>query len=183
MAMVFYKCTLPASLGSDKSPARKVMALTDFTTQDTVGTRRRSIGPVGTVARLVTGGGLIALIVWAVTRGDLQVHEVFLGVVGLPLIVMATILTVKRVLGTSAYLNAAGPVGTLSNLGIIVALFAVPWTSEIAYFFYGIPMFLAAWRGYPGCEMMAISNLVLRRRDELGCPWFWPIDALESRLA
>ncbi len=159
------------------------MAATNLTREREVGERRRAIGRVGTIARLATGGGLIALIVWAATRGDLLVHEVFLGVVGLPVIVIATVLTVKRVLGTSAHLSATGPVGTLTNFGMIVALFAVPGTSEIAYFFYGIPMFLAAWRGYPGCEMMAISNFVLRRQDELGCPWFWPIDTLESRFA
>ncbi len=110
-----------------------------------------------------------------------EVHEVLLGVVGLPAIVMATVLTVKRVLGTSAHLDATGRIGTLLNLGMIVALFIIPWTSEIAYLFYGIPMFLAAWRGYPGCEMMAISNLILRRHDELGCPWFWPIDTLSHK--
>ena len=159
------------------------MAATNLTRERDVGERRRAIGPVGTIARLATGGGLIALTVWAASRGDLQVHEVLLGVVGLPVIVMATVLTVKRVLGTSAYLNATGPVGTLANLGMIVALLAAPWTSEIAYFFYGIPLFLAAWRGYPGCELMAISNFVLRRHDEVGCPWFWPLDTLESRYA
>ena len=159
------------------------MAATSTTKEHAVGERRRAIGPVGTIARLCTGGCLIALAVGAATRGDLQVYEVLLGVVGLPIVVIATVLTVKRVLGTSAHLNATGPVGTLINFGMIVALLAIPWTSEIAYFFYGIPMFLAAWRGYPGCEMMAISNFVLRRHDELGCPWFWPVDAFESRLA
>ena len=154
-----------------------------MTSANHVGERRRAIGPIGTIARLATGVGLMALAVLAATRGDLQVYEVLLGVVGLPVIVMATVLIIKRVLGTSAHLNATGPVGTLLNLGMIVTLFSIPWTTEIAYFFYGIPMFLAAWRGYPGCEMLAISNFVLRRHDELGCPWFWPVDAFESSLS
>ena len=144
---------------------------------------RRLIGPAGTVARLATGVGLFGLAAWAAVRGDLQIHEAVVGVVGLPAMVMATVLTAKRLLGTSAHLNATGPIGTLTNLGTIVALFVIPWTTEIAYFFYGIPMFLAAWRGYRGCEMMAISNLILGRHDEVGCPWFWPVDTLESRLA
>ena len=159
------------------------MAATQLTGESPVRERQRAIGPVGTIARLATGGLLIALAVWAATRGDLQLHEVLLGVVGLPVIVMATVLTVKRILGTSAYLNATGPVGTIANLGMIVALFAIPWTSEIAYFFYGIPMFLAAWIGFPGCEMMATSNFVLRRHDELGCPLFGSMDTLESRFS
>ena len=102
------------------------MPATNLRRERDVGERRRAIGPVGTTARLATGGGLIALAVWAATRGDLRVHEVLLGVVGLPVIVMATVLSVKRVLGTSAHLNAAGPIGTLTNFGTIVALFAVP---------------------------------------------------------
>ena len=120
------------------------MVATQLTGEGPARERQRAIGTVGTIARLATGGFLIAWAVWAATRGDLQLHEVLLGVVGVPAIVMATVLTVKRILGTSAYLNATGPVGTVINLGMIVALLAIPWTSEIAYFFYGIPMFLAA---------------------------------------
>lgn len=144
---------------------------------------KRLIGPAGSIARLASGVGLIGLAAWAAVRGDLQIHEVVVGVVGLPALVMLTVFLVKRVLGTSAYLNATGSSGHITNFGIVAALLIIPWTREIAFLFYGIPMFLAAWRGYPGCEMMAISNFVLRRQDELGCAWFWPIDTLESRLA
>ena len=142
----------------------------------------RATGPIGTTARVATGLWLFSSIGWAAARGDLQIHEVLLGLVGLPIIVMLVVVASQRVLGTSAYLRATGPVGTITNLSMIVALFATPWTTEIAYFFYGVPMFLAAWRGYPGCEMLAISNLVLRRKDELGCPWFYPVDAFEERF-
>ena len=183
MAPAIYQNTLHASGVSNKSARKRGMAATHLMRERPVGERRRAIGPVGTIARLATGGFLIAMAVSAATAGDLRIHEAAIGVVGLPSIVMATVLTVKRVLGTSAHLNATEPVGTATNLGIIVGLFVMPWTSEIAYFFYGIPMFLAAWRGYLGCEMMAISNFILRRLDEVGCPWFWPVDTLESRLA
>ena len=142
----------------------------------------RAIGPIGTTARVATGLWLFSSVGWAAARGDLQIHEVLLGLVGLPMIVMLVVVASQRVLGTSAYLRANGPVGTLINLSMIVALFAIPWTTEIAYFFYGVPVFLAAWRGYPGCEMLAISNLVLQRKDELGCPWFYPVDAFEERF-
>ena len=142
----------------------------------------RAIGPIGTMARIVTGLCLLSLAGWAAVRGDLQIFEVLLGLVGFPIIVMLVVVGSQRVLGTTAYLSASGPVGSLINLSMIVALFALPWTTEIAYIFYGIPMFLAAWRGYPGCELLAISNLLLRRGDELGCPWFYPVDALEERF-
>ena len=142
----------------------------------------RQIGPLGTIARIATGLLMFSLAGWAAVRGELQIHEVLLGLVGLPMIVMLVVVASQRVLGTSAYLRATGPVGSLTNFSMIVALFAIPWTAEIAYFFYGVPMFLAAWRGYPGCEMLAISNLVLRRKDELGCPWFYPVDVFEERF-
>jgi hypothetical protein len=47
--------------------------------------------------------------------------------------------------------------------------------------FYGASMLLAAWRGYAGCEVLALSNWVLRRDDQVGCLLFSPIDSLESR--
>ena len=142
----------------------------------------RAIGPIGTIARICTGLLLFSFAGWAAARGDLQIHEVLLGLVGLPMIVMLVVIASQPVLGTSAYLRATGPFGTLINFSMIVALFVMPWTNEIAYFFYGVPMFLAAWRGYPGCEMLAISNPVLRRKDELGCPWFYLVDVLEEQF-
>ena len=158
------------------------MATAQALSGETDANKQRGIGPIGTVARIATGLGLFGLATWAGVRGELQWYEVFVGLVVLPAIVMAGVLVSKRILGTSSYLRATGPVSTFINLAIIVALFANPFTTNIAYIFYGVPMFLAAWRGYPGCEMFAISNFVLRRGDELGCPWFWPIDTFEIRL-
>ena len=153
---------------------------TEQMTASPVTRAERGIGSMGTIARVATGLGLLFLAGLAAHRGDLQWFEAFIGLIGLPLLVMGIVVATKRILGTSSYLQATGSIGTLVNLSIIAALFVVPWTTEIAYFFYGIPMFIAAWRGYPGCEMLAMSNLVLRRQDELGCPWFWPIDTLEA---
>ena len=92
----------------------------------------RAIGPIGTTARVATGLWLFSSIGWAAARGDLQIHEVLLGLVGLPIIVMLVVVASQRVLGTSAYLRATGPVGTMTNLSMIVALFATPWTTEIS---------------------------------------------------
>jgi hypothetical protein len=41
-------------------------------------------------------------------------------------------------------------------------------------------MWLAAARGYAGCEVLAVSNWLLRRDDQIGCAVFWPIDQLEQ---
>jgi hypothetical protein len=37
-------------------------------------------------------------------------------------------------------------------------------------------MLVAAAKGYAGCEVLAIPNLVLRRRDSVYCPVLTPID-------
>lgn len=39
-----------------------------------------------------------------------------------------------------------------------------------------------AVRDYKGCEVAAISNTLLRRHGEIGCFFFAPADALDSRL-
>ncbi|MFL6272831.1 MAG: hypothetical protein ACJ75A_22355 [Actinomycetes bacterium] len=42
-------------------------------------------------------------------------------------------------------------------------------------------MWLAAARGYAGCEVLAVSNWLLRRDDQIGCAVFWPIERLERQ--
>jgi hypothetical protein len=52
-------------------------------------------------------------------------------------------------------------------------------TSDAALIFYGASMWLAALRGYAGCEVLAASNWLLHRDDQVGCALFWPVDQLE----
>jgi hypothetical protein len=42
---------------------------------------------------------------------------------------------------------------------------------------------VAAWRAQPGCEATVLSNWILRRDDQIGCPCFTPIDEAEARLS
>ena len=44
-----------------------------------------------------------------------------------------------------------------------------------------VGMVLAAASGSGGCEVLAFSNWVLRREDEMGCALFEPVDRLEGR--
>ena len=44
-------------------------------------------------------------------------------------------------------------------------------------------MMLAAIRGYAGCEILAISNFLLNRDDQIGCAAFTPLDLLERHLS
>ena len=102
-----------------------------------------------------------------------------------------------------------GPVGTavrtLGGLGLIYLAGAVDglpwdvdWYDPIAGFvvlplimvavglgailFYGASMPIAACLGQPGCEGTVVSNLVLRRDDQIGCPTLFLIDDAEARL-
>jgi hypothetical protein len=38
-----------------------------------------------------------------------------------------------------------------------------------------------ALRGCGGCEVTGFANVILSRRDAVGCYWFEPIDRLDAR--
>jgi hypothetical protein len=139
--------------------------------------RRRAIGLIGTLARVVLGLGLLYLPWWDY---GLQLHDVLLGLVGFPAVVLlGQWLRLRR---TAAPLRATGVVGHLVCCGIAAVLLLTPATADAADLFYGTSMLLAALRGYAGCEVLAVSNWLLRRDDQVGCAIFWPIDAVESRV-
>jgi hypothetical protein len=46
--------------------------------------------------------------------------------------------------------------------------------------FYGLSMLLAVARGYTGCEVLALSNWLMHRDDQIGCVLFTPIDHLDQ---
>jgi hypothetical protein len=109
-----------------------------------------------------------------------------LGLVGFPALLLAW--QWLRARPGAARLNATGPVGHLVNMLVFLALYLTPLyapalaiTSDAAVLFYGASMLLAAARGYAGCEVLAVSNWLLRRDDQIGCVVFWPVDALEQR--
>ena len=63
-----------------------------------------------------------------------------------------------------------------------MALFLISFTRDAAFLFYGSSLLLAVFRGYAGCEVVAISNLLLRRDDQVGCMVFSPMGRLEAGL-
>ena len=69
------------------------------------------------------------------------------------------------------------------NLAVFLVLYLLEPTSDAALLFYGASMLLAAVRGYAGCEVLAVSNWLLGRDDQIGCAVFWPIDQREHRRA
>lgn len=155
---------------------------------------RRQIGPIGTTLRAILG--FLFLFGLGIPGGVTTVHgqyryvfdvpSVVLGAVVFPVAVLvAHWLTVRH---RAAPLQATGPAATTVNLVVLVALFLIPFYAPKIYYiataaavFYGASMLLAAVRGKAGCEVTAISNWILGREDQVGCPVFTPIDLVERR--
>ncbi len=156
------------------------MATEQVTAVRIAGKQRRAMGPIGTAARI----GLALFVafgtyqVWS--AGELQWHTPILGLVVFPAITMLVAMTWQRARHTPIPGN--GPWGVVINHAIIFGLVAVPYTSLAAGLFYGASALLAVVRDYKGCEVVAISNTLLRRHDEVACFLFTPADALDSWL-
>ncbi|TAN33917.1 hypothetical protein EPN29_04600 [bacterium] len=140
----------------------------------------------------------LALVVYGLLGGQIVVDHgqlragfdplgLFLGAAVFP----AALLTVQwvRARRDPSRFQATGLWGTALNMLVFLALFLTPWyarplafTSDAALIFYGASMLLAASRGYGGCEVLAISNWVLGRDDQVGCFVLGPVDYAERRF-
>ena len=157
--------------------------------------RHRQIGPIGTLVRVVLGlvlllfgviGGQI-IVVNGQLRSHVELLSLILGVVALPVLLLG--LQWVRARLAPARLQATGPVSTALNIVIFIALVSTPlfapqlsFVGYAAFVFYGASMLLAAVRGYAGCEVLAISNWILARDDQVGCLVLGPVDYAEHRL-
>ena len=157
--------------------------------------RPRQIGSIGTVARVLIGS---LMLLYGLTGGRVEVTQgsvqtgfdplsVGTGVVVFPALLLAWQWIRART--AKARYEATGPVATSINIVVFIALVLTPryapplsFTSNAALLFYGASMLLAAARGYGGCEVLAISNWILRRDDQIGCLVLSPIDDYERRL-
>lgn len=150
----------------------------DVETTMTRGMRR--IGAVGTALRATVGLGLLYLaggadgLSWRV-----EWYDLVLGLVALPALTVVLGLAARRC--ALRPLRFTGPTGHALNCAVIAALVANPYTGAAATLFYGAALVGAAWRGAPGCEVTILSNWILRRDDQVGCPIFSPIDAVEAK--
>jgi hypothetical protein len=63
---------------------------------------------------------------------------------------------------------------------LVAPFLIIPYTSDATWLWLGASVLLAAARGYAGCEVLAISNWLLRRDDTVGCLVFTPIDLAEK---
>ena len=146
-----------------------------------LGANPRRIGPVGTALRVVFGLGLLYLaggasgLSW---QGEW--HDALIGLVALPAIMVVVGLAARRY--AAGPVHFTGPLGIAVNVAVIAALVSNPYTGGGATLFYGVTLLVAAWRGQPGCEATVLSNLILGRDDQIGCPTLTPIDEVEAQL-
>ena len=148
--------------------------------------RQRRIGIIGTLARAILGLVLLGSVEWGEWPGGLAPTSWALGLLGFPVLLLGwQWVRARRI---PARLQATGPLGFGLNALIFLALYLTPFyapalafTSDAALIFYGISMLLAVARGYAGCEVLAISNWVLHRDDQVGCLVFSPIDHWEHQ--
>jgi hypothetical protein len=71
--------------------------------------------------------------------------------------------------------------GDCASVIAFLALYAVDATSDAALLVLGGSMLVASARGIRGREVLAASNWVLGRDDEVGCLVFEPIDRPKRR--
>jgi hypothetical protein len=145
----------------------------------------RHIGRIGTCARACLGL-ICVVVVTALEIQHFQWQPLALGLAGFPAAAFAW--QWLRAHRDPRPVRATGPVPHVLNVALFGALFTTPWyapplwfTANAAVLFYGISMLVAAVRGYAGCEVLAITNWVLRRDDQAGCLLFSAIDGLELR--
>jgi len=135
------------------------------------------IGPIGAAARLVVGTALIVLaLVWR----EPHWRDAALGLLAFPGVITTAFWLRARV--RPAAVRAIGPIAQVLNIVIATVLFALPATAGPTFVFYGTSMLVAALRRAGGCEVTAISNVLLRRDDQIGCMVFAPVDLAEAQL-
>jgi len=153
---------------------------------------RRQIGPVGTAARVVLGAILLGfgalggklIIAGGRPQPDWDWAALALGLVGFPALLLA--LQWLRSNRDSSRFEETGALATTLNIVIFAVLVSAARVEPIAFIgfaalvFYGASMLLAAARGYGGCEVLAVSNWLLRRDDQVGCLVLSPLDQAEK---
>jgi hypothetical protein len=147
--------------------------------------RHRAIGPLSTAARALVGGGIVATVLWDHASSGVDIWAWVIGLVVLPALTIA-VMRWRAARHPEPLAWLTGPLGYAVWCVAVCVIFATLWfvpslsvLSDAALVFVGTTMLVAALRGYAGCEVLAISNWVLRRDDKIGCLVFAPVDLVE----
>jgi multidrug transporter EmrE-like cation transporter len=146
----------------------------------------KETGPVGMIARVGLGLGFVGSVVLGQLATHLTPAAWILGLIAFPGLALAW--HGWRVHRHPAPFHDSGPMSTALSVVLPVGLYLTWWyapafsaASDGVLVFLGLSMVLAALRGYGGCDMLAFSNWLLGRRDQLACAVFTPIDSLDWR--
>jgi hypothetical protein len=144
--------------------------------------------PVGRALRIVVGVLLIVYVTPVYFRVPLRISVsvllLMLGLIGV--YSLMHIFISRRIIGFGPRL------GALAAVGLLVALCVLSWPAlailgrgegELAAVtFLGISLLIAGWRAGPGCELMAIPDLLFGKHTNMPCLIFSPLDWLERKL-
>jgi len=151
----------------------------------------RGIGPIGTLARLWIGLWLVGSVIHGqlatgFTPATYSITTWALGLIGFPALALAW--HGWRIRRHPARFKDTSPLSFALSVVLPLALYFTWWyaptfsvTSDAALLFVGGSMVFSALRGSAGCELLALSNWLLRRSDQIACAFFTPIDSLELR--
>jgi hypothetical protein len=112
--------------------------------------------------------------------------EVFLLLLGLIAIFSLLHIASQRIVAFGSSL------GAVVATGLLVALYVAGTYGSLIFghgegalaviTFLGVSLVVAGARAAPGCEVMAIPNLLFRKHTELACPILSPLDNVERKL-
>ena len=140
----------------------------------------RHIGPLGTIARLALGAYLTGSVIYGHIARGFHLLPWVEGLILFPAVILLWHwLRLRR--NPSEFKNISIP-AVIFNFALFWIFYFIPATSDMALIFYGTSILVAGIRGYAGCEILAISNSILRRDDQIGCAVFTPIDLVERRM-
>jgi hypothetical protein len=148
---------------------------------------KRAIGITGTMARIVFGLVLVGAVVYGHIHGAFRPLQWVVGLIIFPLVF---ILWHRQQIKTrKSPFRKTGALAKCINIFIFLAFYftywyapAIKFMSDAVLIYYGVSMLFAAVRGYGGCEVLAVSNWVLNRNDQLGCLLFKPFDLVDEKL-
>jgi small multidrug resistance pump len=151
----------------------------------------RGVGPIGTTARLGIGLWLVGSVIHGqLTTGFTPATHTIatwaLGLIGFPALALAW--HGWRIRRHPARFVDTSLLSFALSVALPLALYFTWWyapafsvTSDAVLLFVGGSMVFAALRGSAGCELLALSNWLLRRCDQIACALLTPIDSLEQR--
>jgi hypothetical protein len=150
-------------------------------------TESRKAPPLGRALRILVGLALIAYVTPVFFRLPLRfTAEVFLLLLGLIALFSLLHIASERIVAFGSSL------GAVLATGLLVALYIAGSHGSLIFghgegalaviTFLGVSLVVAGVRAAPGCEVLAIPNLLFRKHTELACLIFSPLDNLERKL-